>query len=128
MKLRLCPECSYKLNYRKIKEQEAREKEEAKRRKKYKEKSRKTRKSDDVEINEEGGGDDGGSRKRKDRRRREESSGSESESEGQGDAGLHTAGNGQSEASRIWGAPLPEAEPEKSRAEELDDYFEGLFQ
>ncbi|KAJ3050278.1 hypothetical protein HK097_008766 [Rhizophlyctis rosea] len=131
VKLRLCPECSYKLNYRKIKEQEAHEK-EAKRRKKRKEKSRKKRRKDeyeedDVNIHREGDGEDDRRRKGKGRRHNEAGSGSESESEQEGDE-EQKAGDGQSEASRIWGAPLPEAEPEKSRAEELDDYFEGLFQ
>ncbi|KAJ3038896.1 hypothetical protein HDV00_012818 [Rhizophlyctis rosea] len=130
VKLRLCPECSVKLNWRKIKEQEEREEKEKRRKRKNEKERRIKRRRGEEEEDGEGEGRDRERRSKKEKRKsREESvSGSDERQEEQDEEVEDEETRRQREESRIWGAPLPEVEPEKSHAEELDDYFDGLFQ
>ncbi|KAM6951575.1 protein FRA10AC1 [Aplochiton taeniatus] len=120
VKLRLCPECSFKLNYHhkrkevKVKKKSRRQSEGSpdqpqKKRSKRRLSSR--------------------SKKRKDKRKHGErlsSSGSSEESQhSDKDSEVEEKADGQSEADH-WKGPAPTVE-EKSREEEFDDYFEDMF-
>lgn len=118
VKLRLCPECSYKLNYH-----HKRKEVTAKKRRRSKEnldvskksKSSKSRKNKD---------------KRKHKKRRKEHSSSSSEESQESDKGSDDNdddedADGPSE-SEHWKGPAPAVE-EKSREEEFDEYFEDMF-
>lgn len=123
VKLRLCPECSFKLNYHhKRKEVKAKKKTKSfseenqeppqkKRTKKRKRSSSHSKKH-----------------KHKHKRHRERSASSSSSEESQNsdkDSEAGSESEGQSEADH-WRGPAPAVE-EKSREEEFDDYFEDMF-
>jgi len=106
IKLRLCPDCSYKLNYHKKHKQvkAKRKKEKKKRKKKKKKKSRKS-------------GTDSAS------------SGSESESESQvatTDKGIANCSKDGGDEGSIWTQPIEEPS-EKTKDDLFDDYLEDLF-
>lgn len=121
VKLRLCPECSFKLNYHhKRKEVKAKtkkvsqENQEPPQKKKKKKKKRKRSSSH--------------SKKHKHRRHRDGSASSSSSGESQDSDKDSEAGDepeGQSEGDH-WRGPAPAVE-EKSREEEFDEYFEDMF-
>ncbi|KAL3051482.1 hypothetical protein OYC64_001683 [Pagothenia borchgrevinki] len=121
VKLRLCPECSFKLNYHhKRKEVKAKpkrvleENQEQPQKKKQKKKKRKRSSSH--------------SKKQKHKRHRDCSASSSSSEETQYSDKDSEAGDvpeGQSEADH-WKGPAPAVE-EKSREEEFDEYFEDMF-
>lgn len=120
VKLRLCPECSYKLNYHhKRKEVTAKKRRRSKEnldvsKKSKSSKSRKNKRKD----------------KRKHKKRRKEHSSSSSEESQESDKGSDDDdddedADGPSE-SEHWKGPAPAVE-EKSREEEFDEYFEDMF-
>ncbi|XP_068161020.1 protein FRA10AC1 [Antennarius striatus] len=117
VKLRLCPECSYKLNYH-LKRKEVKAKTKTKRSaEENQEPLQKKRKKRDRSSSH--------SKKQKHKRHRERST-SPSSSEASQDSGK--AGDepeGLSETDH-WRGPAPAVE-EKSRDEEFDDYFEDMF-
>ncbi|KAI5617662.1 protein FRA10AC1 [Silurus asotus] len=117
VKLRLCPECSFKLNYHhKRKEVKVKKKPgpnangDETQAKKFKRKSKQKRKD-----------------KPKHKKRRKEYSSSSSEDSTESEKDLESEGeaDGPSE-SEYWKGPAPALE-EKSREEEFDEYFEGMF-
>lgn len=117
VKLRLCPECSFKLNYHhKRKEVKAKtktkrdsEENQAPPPKKKKKKRKHSR-----------------SKKHKDKKRRDRSpSSSSSERSSDKDSEAEEETGGRSEGDH-WRGPAPTVE-EKSREEEFDDYFEDMF-
>lgn len=99
VKVRLCPDCSYKLNYHSKKREVKREK-----KLKKKEKRRKKDKRDDSD-DEEG-------------EEEEERGGSISDGSG--------AGVSQDPAEH-WKGPAPKIDEDKSKDEEFEDYLEDLF-
>ncbi|XP_002733934.1 protein FRA10AC1-like [Saccoglossus kowalevskii] len=108
VKLRLCPDCSYKLNYH------HRRKDVTKQVKKIKEKTSHKRKHKHK------------SHKKKKRRKKESSdseSGSDSEASSHPSTSKDTTDVSEKEA---WGGPVKFTE-EKSREEEFADYFEDMF-
>ncbi|XP_068615438.1 protein FRA10AC1-like isoform X2 [Brachionichthys hirsutus] len=114
VKLRLCPECSFKLNYhhkRKEVKAKAKTKRSAEEAREPPQKKRKRPSSH--------------SKKQKRKRQRERST-SSSSSEASQDSGK--AGDGPEDLSETdhWRGPAPAVE-EKSRDEEFDDYFEDMF-
>ncbi|CAL1599487.1 unnamed protein product [Knipowitschia caucasica] len=118
VKLRLCPECSFKLNYHhKRKEVKAKTKSkkisEENRAPSPKKKKRKRKKSQ--------------SERHKHKRRRKDHSSSSSSGSDSSDKDSEAAEEaaGRSEADH-WKGPAPAVE-EKSREEEFDDYFEDMF-
>ncbi|KAJ3016949.1 UNVERIFIED_CONTAM: hypothetical protein HDU68_011932 [Siphonaria sp. JEL0065] len=141
VKLRLCPDCSYKLNYKKIKEKEAaaaelREQEERKR--KRKEKKRK-RRQEEGRDNDDLNGNEKKEKKRKKHRRSSSVSSSnfgdsdderekdQDECSNDSDAAAETKQVApENLASQIWGAPQT-LENEKSKDEEMDDFFNDIF-
>ncbi|KAJ3268209.1 hypothetical protein HK104_005436 [Borealophlyctis nickersoniae] len=130
VKLRLCEECSVKLNYRKIKEmRKKRRREEREERRRKKRRSKRRKEGAESESGEEEEDDDRKGRKRKRRRRGddasdngEESASGDDEAEDEKDEETQM----REEAARIWREPIKE-EKEKSRDEEIDDYFAELF-
>ncbi|RKO85948.1 hypothetical protein BDK51DRAFT_34445, partial [Blyttiomyces helicus] len=143
VKLRLCPECSFKLNYRKNREREAADKERERERKR---KARERERTGDGEETEEAG--DKERKKRKDRHARgrrlsgENENGGDDERDDEGESTYNESGLThppadiapqtpqeieRSTASAIWSAPVAEAQAEKSVAEEMDDYFADLL-
>ncbi|XP_029313013.1 LOW QUALITY PROTEIN: protein FRA10AC1 [Cottoperca gobio] len=122
VKLRLCPECSFKLNYHhKRNEVKAKTKviseenqEPPQKKKKKKKKKKKMKKTS--------------SHSKKHKRRRDRSSSSSSSEESQDsdkDSEAEDEPEGRSEADH-WRGPAPAVE-EKSREEEFDEYFEDMF-
>ncbi|KAJ3082017.1 hypothetical protein HDU99_003895 [Rhizoclosmatium hyalinum] len=133
VKIRLCPECSYMLNYKKMKEKEELAALEAEKRRKKKEKQRKRK-----EREEEDGQDDvKGKRKSK---LNKQLSDSQSDSEDDGNTDQDSEDDAkeidksesekpvpvESLAAQIWGAPQV-LETEKSKDEEMDDFFNDIF-
>ncbi|KAM9837182.1 protein FRA10AC1 [Aulostomus maculatus] len=117
VKLRLCPECSFKLNYHhKRKEVKVKSKRfsDENQETSQKRKNRKRRKRS------------AHSKKPKHTKQREQSSSSSSSEESQDkDSEAEEGAEGQSEADH-WRGPAPAVE-ERSREEEFDEYFEDLF-
>ncbi|KAL7857547.1 hypothetical protein SRHO_G00164460 [Serrasalmus rhombeus] len=115
VKLRLCPECSFKLNYH-HKRKEV----------KVKKKRRPRDGGDEPQAKKFKSSSHSKKNKRKEKRRREkrpkEYSSSSSEDSVESDKG---DGEGPSE-SEHWKGPVP-ATGEKSREEEFDEYFEDMF-
>ncbi|CAL8281734.1 unnamed protein product [Merluccius merluccius] len=129
VKLRLCPECSFKLNYHhkrkevKVKKKKARRcsaenQEPTKKVKKEKKSRRKSKSSSSSKKHKRKG-------HRKSRGDTSSSSSSEESQDSDGDAEAGDEAAGQSEAEH-WRGPAPVVE-EKSREEEFDDYFEDMF-
>uniref|UniRef100_A0A8C9X6C0 FRA10A associated CGG repeat 1 n=1 Tax=Sander lucioperca TaxID=283035 RepID=A0A8C9X6C0_SANLU len=128
VKLRLCPECSFKLNYHhKRKEVKAKTKRVSEENQEPPQKKKKKRKRSSSH-----------SKRHKHKRHRDRSASSSSSEEMRdsdkgsgwmdGQAGDSEAGDepeGQSEADH-WRGPAPTVE-EKSREEEFDEYFEDMF-
>ncbi|XP_042364174.1 protein FRA10AC1 [Plectropomus leopardus] len=123
VKLRLCPECSFKLNYHhkrkevKAKTKRVSEENQEPPQKKKKKKKKTTRKRSSSH-----------SKKHKHKRHRDRSTSSSSSEESQDSDKDSEAGDepeGQSEADH-WRGPAPAVE-EKSREEEFDEYFEDMF-
>ncbi|KAI8143404.1 folate-sensitive fragile site protein Fra10Ac1-domain-containing protein [Fennellomyces sp. T-0311] len=102
VKVRLCPDCSYRLNY-KTQKRQAKRKDSKKRR----------RASDE--------GEDGERRPRK--HRKDNESGGEENQGGESDAEKRE----KDEASSIWSRPV-ETKQEKTKEEEFEDYFADLLQ
>ncbi|KAJ3091613.1 hypothetical protein HK102_014099 [Quaeritorhiza haematococci] len=139
VKVRLCMACSYKLNYKKIKE---RAKEERKRKRKDWKHDRKRRKrhSDDEDSRSDGGKERLGSVeikiKRRDDTKSTDGGGSDEEEAEQQREAVELLKATQSsrqysreEASRIWSAPAQvEEQQDKTRDEEFEEYFAELFQ
>ncbi|KAI9352832.1 folate-sensitive fragile site protein Fra10Ac1-domain-containing protein [Obelidium mucronatum] len=142
VKIRLCPECSYMLNYKKMKEKEQeavaeREKEavELKRKRKDKKskKKRSSAQSDSASDDETKKKKSRNSSKKKrhdgddddaaDKDSSEESDGGESVQE---PSTASTSAPAASLAAQIWGAPQT-LETEKSKDEEMDDFFNDIF-
>uniref|UniRef100_H3DNJ6 FRA10A associated CGG repeat 1 n=2 Tax=Tetraodon nigroviridis TaxID=99883 RepID=H3DNJ6_TETNG len=120
VKLRLCPECSFKLNYHhKRKEVKAKAKSQrlSKENEKLSHKKKKRRKSSSSHSKKQKLG--------RDRDRSSSSCSSDDSQEPDKDAQASDEPEGQSEADH-WRGPAPVVE-EKSREEEFDDYFEDLF-
>ncbi|XP_059180472.1 protein FRA10AC1 [Centropristis striata] len=119
VKLRLCPECSFKLNYHhKRKEVKAKTKGISQENQEPPEKKKKSKKKRSSSH----------SKKHKHKRRRDRSAYSSSSEESQDSDKDSEAGDepeGQSEADH-WRGPAPAIE-EKSREEEFDEYFEDMF-
>ncbi|XP_077595829.1 protein FRA10AC1 [Stigmatopora nigra] len=117
VKLRLCPECSFKLNFHhKRKEVKAKKTLRKVQEEKSEPPPKKRKKTSESR-----------SKKRKHRRRKDPSSsfsGSSDESTGK-DSEAEDSATGASESDH-WRGPAPAVE-EKSREEEFDDYFEDLF-
>ncbi|XP_014916098.1 protein FRA10AC1 [Poecilia latipinna] len=120
VKLRLCPECSFKLNYH-HKRKEVKVKRKRKISEENEEPTKKKRKKRRKSSSH--------SKKHRHKKQKGRSiSSSSSESEGQNSDKDSEAGNepdSQSEADH-WRGPAPAVE-EKSREEEFDDYFEDMF-
>ncbi|XP_023805366.1 protein FRA10AC1 isoform X2 [Oryzias latipes] len=119
VKLRLCPECSFKLNFhhkrKEVKAKSKKNKASQENQEPAKKKKKKRRKTSSH------------SKKHKDKKRRDHSSASSS-SESQNsekDSEAEEEPEGQSESDH-WRGPAPAVE-EKSREEEFDDYFEDMF-
>ncbi|XP_053367971.1 protein FRA10AC1 [Clarias gariepinus] len=117
VKLRLCPECSFKLNYHhkrkevKVKKRRrSKENEDEPQNKKSKHKSKHKRKE---------------KHKHKKRRKEHSSSSSEDSHDSEKDLESEDEAEGPSE-SEYWKGPAPALE-EKTREEEFDDYFEDMF-
>ncbi|KAJ8365687.1 hypothetical protein SKAU_G00145180 [Synaphobranchus kaupii] len=113
VKLRLCPECSYKLNYH---------------HKRKEIKSKKRRRTDENLGEPESGQANESRHKKHKRRRKEHSSQRDSDASGESDRGGDKSdedAEGPSEADH-WKGPAPSVE-EKSREEEFDEYFEDMF-
>ncbi|XP_034564692.1 protein FRA10AC1 [Notolabrus celidotus] len=123
VKLRICPECSYKLNYH-HKRKEVKAKTKTKRLSENQEpqppnekKKKKTKRASSSQRH-----------KHKDKKRRDRSTSSSSSEDSQDSDKDSEAGDepeGQSGADH-WKGPAPAVE-EKSREEEFDDYFEDMF-
>ncbi|KAM3591971.1 uncharacterized protein V6R79_010522 [Siganus canaliculatus] len=125
VKLRICPECSFKLNYHhKRKEVKAKKKNkslseenlEPPQKKKNKKKSKKRKRPSSHSKKH---------RHKKDRDRSSDSSGSEESENSDKDSEAADEPEAQSEADH-WRGPAPAVE-EKSREEEFDEYFEDMF-
>ncbi|XP_035262146.1 protein FRA10AC1 [Anguilla anguilla] len=113
VKLRLCPECSYKLNYH---------------HKRKEVKSKKRKRSDETQDEPPSGPAKESCQKKSKRRRKEHSSSRDSDDSGESDRGEDESDEdteGPSEADH-WKGPAPSVE-EKSREEEFDEYFEDMF-
>ncbi|TNN03850.1 protein FRA10AC1 [Takifugu flavidus] len=114
VKLRLCPECSFKLNYHhKRKEVKAKPKTQGEENEKPSHKKKKKRRKSSS------------SHSKKHKRDRSSPSSSEDSQESDKEAPAGEEPEGQSEADH-WRGPAPVVE-EKSREEEFDEYFEDLF-
>ncbi|TPX70793.1 hypothetical protein SpCBS45565_g01444 [Spizellomyces sp. 'palustris'] len=131
VKVRLCPTCSYKLNYKKIKTAEKAEKEDKKRKRKEKRLERKRRKSGDEDQSSRPPGEDDkdvdkdvsdGETDREEHSPNEESKDESSVSKELKDQ------YSKDEVSRIWSAPQPEALEGESKEDEIEAYFADLFQ
>ncbi|KAJ3607405.1 hypothetical protein NHX12_024456 [Muraenolepis orangiensis] len=127
VKLRLCPECSFKLNYHHKRKEVKVKKKEAKRRsaenqeptkKKAKKEKKSTRRSSHSKKHKRKG-------HRKSRGDSSSSGSSEESQDSDRDAVAGDEAAGQSEAEH-WRGPAPTVD-EKSREEEFDDYFEDMF-
>jgi len=120
VKLRLCPECAYKLNYKKEKEKKKAEKkrrrkaeeEESKLRKKLKEEGR----EDELkELDERKAREEKEEEERREREQTEKEEAERREREAEG-------------ANDIWkSGGATQAEQPKKRTDEFEDYFRGLF-
>ncbi|KAM4624623.1 protein FRA10AC1 [Polymixia lowei] len=120
VKLRLCPECSFKLNYHhKRKEVKVNKKSRSCSENQEPTQKKKKRRSKSSSRSKK--------HKHKDRHNRGDSSSSSSSSEElqDSDKDAEDEPEGQSEADH-WRGPAPAVE-EKSREEEFDDYFEDMF-
>ncbi|XP_049419510.1 protein FRA10AC1 [Epinephelus fuscoguttatus] len=121
VKLRLCPECSFKLNYHhKRKEVKAKTKRVLEENQEPSQKKKKRKRSSHSKKKHK--------HKHKHRKHRDRSaSSSSSESSENSDKGSEAGDEpeGQSEADH-WRGPAPAVE-EKSREEEFDEYFEDMF-
>uniref|UniRef100_A0A3P9LA76 FRA10A associated CGG repeat 1 n=1 Tax=Oryzias latipes TaxID=8090 RepID=A0A3P9LA76_ORYLA len=120
VKLRLCPECSFKLNFhhkrKEVKAKSKKNKASQENQEPAKKKKKKRRKTSSH------------SKKHKDKKRRDHSSASsssESQNSEKEDSEAEEEPEGQSESDH-WRGPAPAVE-EKSREEEFDDYFEDMF-
>ena len=111
IKLRLCPDCSYKLNYHKKHKQVKKKKKKSKKRETTKKKSKK---------------------RKRERRHDSGSASSSSESEGEKDAGDKNGASASVEVKEkgeevsIWKQPVEET-TEKTQDDLFDDYLEDLF-
>ena len=120
VKLRLCPGCAAKLNYRREQRRAAdgereRERERRSERKHERKRKRKHRR--------EGEAEDGRPKKSKEKKkkRRKRDSDDDGSSRSSGDEG---GGAGADEASNVW---LARPEAERTQEEDMDDYLAGLF-
>ncbi|CAN9509242.1 unnamed protein product [Ophioblennius macclurei] len=122
VKLRLCPECSFKLNYhhkRKEVKPKAKSKSSAEENQEPTERRKKRKKK------EKRKGSSSHSKKHKHKKHRDHSSSSSSSGDSENsDKDTHEP-EGQSDADH-WRGPAPAVE-EKSREEEFDEYFEDMF-
>ncbi|XP_059387749.1 protein FRA10AC1 [Carassius carassius] len=112
VKLRLCPECSFKLNYH------------HKRKEVTVKKRRRSKENVDKSLSKTSKSSRKHKRKHK-KRRKEYSSSSSEESQGSDKAAESGEEEGPSESDH-WRGPAPTVE-EKSREEEFDEYFEDMF-
>ena len=117
VKLRLCPGCAAKLNYRREQRRaadDARERERRSERKHERKRKRKHRR--------EGEAEDGRPKKSKEKKkkRRKRDSDDDGSSRSSGDEG----GGAADEASNVW---LARPEAERTQEEDMDDYLAGLF-
>ncbi|XP_062381491.1 protein FRA10AC1 isoform X1 [Sardina pilchardus] len=123
VKLRLCPECSFKLNYH------HKRKEVTKRKKRQRSDGEGDADADAPRVKRSKSSNSKKHKKHKKkhkRRRRESSSSDDSQvSEKETDNREEQAEEGPSESDH-WKGPAPETE-QKSREEEFDDYFEDMF-
>ncbi|XP_051523388.1 protein FRA10AC1 [Myxocyprinus asiaticus] len=119
VKLRLCPECSFKLNYHHKRKEVI-----VKKRRRSKETVEQSNKSKSAHSRKSKRKD-----KRKHKKRRKEYSSSSGESQGS-DKGAESEEEEEEEEgpseSEHWKGPAPAVE-EKSREEEFDEYFEDMF-
>lgn len=143
VKLKLCPKCSYKLNYKKIKQIKKEEREERKRKKKQKnkkhERSKKRKRNDSdseedsnkEEINDNEDGEQSTLKSTKEKyieKLLEEQEKEKKKLEERESPEKEENENFERKASEIWKASLPKEESvEKSKEEEYDDYFADLF-
>ena len=108
VKVRLCPDCSYKLNYHSKKREIKKEK------KMKKEAKKRRRRKNDSDDDEEDDDDDD-----------ESGSAAPRDVKGSG-AGASDAGPSQDPATH-WKGPAPKIDEDKSKDEEFEDYLEDLF-
>lgn len=119
LKLRLCPECSFKLNYH------------HKRKEVTGKKIRRSKENVDKSLSKKAKSSHSRKNKRKDKRkhkkrRKEYSSSSEESQESDKDAESEDEEEEGPSESEHWRGPAPTVE-EKSREEEFDEYFEDMF-
>ncbi|XP_056101958.1 protein FRA10AC1 [Rhinichthys klamathensis goyatoka] len=121
LKLRLCPECSFKLNYH------------HKRKEVTGKKIRRSKENVDKSLSKKSKSSHSRKNKRKDKRkhkkRRKEYSSSSSEESQESDKDAESEEDEEEEGpseSEHWRGPAPTVE-EKSREEEFDEYFEDMF-
>ncbi|XP_060950993.1 protein FRA10AC1 [Limanda limanda] len=118
VKLRLCPECSFKLNYHhKRKEVKAKTKTERVSEENQEPPLKKSRKRKRTSSH---------SKKHKNKRRRDRSASSSSSEESKNSDKDSEAEDGDQSDAVHWQGPAPAVE-EKSREEEFDEYFEDMF-
>jgi protein FRA10AC1 len=138
VKIRLCGECSVKLHWKKAKEREVEEREREREEKKRNEVKRTQDSEDEEDEVERDSGERRDSAKGRKRTKTDgDASASSSEAEEPGDdqhdnedePPVPSKVYKHSEASKIWSAPRKEREEEgKTREQEFDEFFEGLFQ
>ena len=107
VKVRLCPDCSYKLNYHS-------KKREIKKKKKEKKKAKKEKKRKNDSDSDEDSDDD-------DEERSASTESAETSSVASSSAVL------AKDAAEHWKGPAPKIDEDKSKDEEFEDYLEDLF-
>ena len=106
VKVRLCPDCSYKLNYH-SKKREIKKEKKMKKAKKEKKKKRKNDSESEEEENDE--------------ERSASSESAETSSVASSSAAM------AKDAAEHWKGPAPKIDEDKSKDEEFEDYLEDLF-
>jgi len=109
VKVRLCPDCSYKLNYHSKKREVKREKKLKKKQKKRRKKEKRDDSDEEEEDEEEGD--------------KEDRAGSSSDTSVDGSCSSGVS----SDPAEHWSGPAPKIDEEKSKDEEFEDYLEDLF-
>jgi len=112
VKVRLCPDCSYKLNYYHRKKEVTKRGEERKRKRLKKDKKKRKKGEKSRKSSSSASSDDSSDEEVKKKRKEEE--------EREKDKKL------EKEASNIWSKPV-EMEEEKSREEDFSEYLDELF-
>ncbi|KAI9495788.1 folate-sensitive fragile site protein Fra10Ac1-domain-containing protein, partial [Zychaea mexicana] len=113
VKVRLCPDCSYRLNYRTQKRQV--------KKKETKQKRARSGSSDEEDV------DNKRQRRRKHRKHEDDKSSSDQGDDQSGDEQQQKGKEEKDEASSIWSKPM-ESKQEKTKEEEFEDYFADLLQ